>query len=74
MSIYELVAARSWEYGHRVQDVVGPNKARALVATRQKIAIELFDGHDLTYGQIGKALGGRHHTTILWLLRGGRHK
>jgi hypothetical protein len=54
-------------------EVFGPKRYPRLVHTRRIIAGGLRRmGASLT--EIGRALGGRHHTTILSLLRGGKGK
>ena len=53
------------------KDVLGPCRRAYLVSARTAIARQLR-GHGLSLPAIGRLLH-RHHTTVLWLLRGGRH-
>ncbi len=74
-AIWGYVTARCAELqvGHRA--VRGPSRDWSLVRVRATIATELhLAPWELSNGQIGKALGNRHASTIWALLRGGKHK
>ncbi len=63
------VIARSNELGFPSDEVRGPSRQRELVRARAVIAHELrLAPWELSLPAIGRALGGRHHTTILALL------
>ena len=52
-------------------DVRGPSHEAVCVEARRRVARQLrADGW--SYPRIGRALGGRHHTTIMNLLRGAK--
>lgn len=72
-NVREYVNQRSLYFGYSGDVIRGPMRHREYVQVRAKISSELRDlGYSLP--SIGRALGGRHHATILYLLRGGRHK
>ncbi len=67
------VVARSNELGFPSDEVRGPSRQRELVRARATIATELHQAPwELSNGEIGRVLGGRHASTILVLLRGGK--
>lgn len=54
------------------QALRGPQRHQSLVRARAIIATELRQAPwELSLPEIGKAIG-KHHTSVLWLLRGGR--
>lgn len=63
-----LVVVRAAESGVRASDVRGPSRRPAVVRLRAWIAAELRSTWGLSYPKIGRILGGRHHTTIMYLL------
>jgi len=67
-AIAGYVSARCHELCLGPQAVKGPCRSRELVRARAILATELRRAPS-----IGRALGGRDHSTILWALRGGRH-
>jgi len=69
------VMARCHEIGLGLQAVKGPGRKRELVRARSILATELRRAPwELSLPAIGRALGGRDHGTVFWLLRGGKHK
>lgn len=54
--------------GVSADTVRGPGRDRWIVAIRRKIAEMLFEVAKQSYSDIGRMLGGRHHTTIMSLL------
>jgi chromosomal replication initiation ATPase DnaA len=75
MNDFQYVTKRSFELGVDPLDVRGPRRFPRLVRCRRQIATELRAAPWLmSLSEIGHALGGRDHTTILSLLRGGKHK
>ena len=72
-STTDIVGASCAEWGVSRELVVGPRRDRVLVRCRLALALRLRE-HGLTLRQIGQELGGRDHTTIMSLLRGGKHK
>jgi chromosomal replication initiation ATPase DnaA len=75
VSDYEFVTKRATELGSDPQEVRGPRRFPRLVRCRRQIAQELrAEPWRMSLSEIGHALGGRDHTTILSLLRGGKHK
>ena len=74
-AIWGYVTARCGELQVGYRAVRGPDRCRTLVRARATIAQELrLAPWELSLNAIGAALGGRHHTTVLSLLRGGKHK
>jgi chromosomal replication initiation ATPase DnaA len=53
----------------RHEDLVGPCHRRDLVDARAEAATRLFEETDLRLWQIGEILGGRHHSSVIHLLR-----
>lgn len=75
MSDYDYVTIRSNQLGMDPQEVRGPRRFPRLVRCRRQIATELRAAPwSMSLTEIGRALGGRDHTTILSLLRGGKVK
>jgi chromosomal replication initiation ATPase DnaA len=75
LSDFEYVGRRARELGCDGMAVRGPRRFRRLVECRRKIAEELrADPWNMSLREIGIALGGRDHTTVLSLLCGGKHK
>lgn len=69
------VSYRSVYYGASPADIRGPRRDKYFVEVRRKIAGELRAAPwNLSLPHIGRLLGGRDHTTILSLLRGGKHR
>jgi chromosomal replication initiation ATPase DnaA len=59
------------EHGYDPGELRGPRKIQALVSQRRVVAKVLRAAH-WSYPRIGRALGGRDHSCVWWLLRGGR--
>lgn len=69
------VMARCHEMQVGPQAIKGPRRFQRLVRVRQIIADELRRAPwELSLPAIGRALGGRDHSTVFNLLRGGKHK
>lgn len=65
MSAAEYASFRCSELGYSVVDLRSRSRHREHVLVRVQIAKELRAlGH--SYPAIGKALGGRDHTTVMW--------
>lgn len=69
----DIVTSTCASWGIKRSLVIGPLRSRFLVQCRRAIALRLHEW-GLSLGDIGRELGGRHHTTILSLLRGGKHR
>lgn len=75
MNAFQLVTKRSFEFEADPRAVRGPGKSRKLVDIRIAIARELRgEPWGLSLSAIGFELGGRDHSTVLSLLRGGKRK
>jgi len=64
----------SWtaeQLGLAPQEICGNQRTRRLVEARRIIAQFLYE-RGWSLREIGWELGGRHHTTVLYLLRGRR--
>lgn len=57
--------------GYDPEEVRGPSKARAAVERRRAVCFLLRPRYSLP--EIGRAVN-RDHATVLYLLRGGRHR
>ncbi len=74
-SIRGYVIARSNELGFPSDEVRGPSRKTELVRARAVIATELHQAPwELSNGEIGRVLGGRHASSVWSLLRGGKGK
>jgi chromosomal replication initiation ATPase DnaA len=72
-SATDVVRDACSEWGVSVELVTGPGRAKELVRARRALALRLRD-LGLSLSEIGVQLGGRHHTTVMSVLRGGKHK
>jgi len=68
MSPEELVVKRSREGGIPPRVVRGRCRVARVVRLRAWIAAELRADYGLSYPEIGRVLGGRDHTGIMYLL------
>jgi chromosomal replication initiation ATPase DnaA len=69
MSDWDYVTIRSHALGQNPVEVRGPRRFPRLVRCRRQIATELRAAPwSMSLSEIGHALGGRDHTTILNLL------
>ena len=69
----DIVTSTCNEWGVKRSLVIGPLRSKFLVQCRRAIAFRLHEW-GLSLGDIGRELGGRDHSTIWSLLRGGKHK
>jgi chromosomal replication initiation ATPase DnaA len=69
MLLTQIMNATAQKYSTTAQAIRAKGSQRHLVSARREIASELRR-HGWSYPRIGKALGGRHHTTIIYLLAG----
>lgn len=67
MSPPEIIRATAEECGARYADVVGKRRHRSIVGVRA-LAAERLRERNYSLAEIGMALGGRHHTTVMNLL------
>lgn len=67
MSPRETVHAIAAEFGVTYDELVGPRRYQRIVAMRSVVA-ERLRAQRMSLPDIGKALGGRHHTTVMNLL------
>jgi len=72
-NLFEYINAKCREYGYRPTDIRGRSKRTDFVAMRRLIAEDLRS-RDYSLPAIGRALGGRDHSAVWWMLRGGRRK
>jgi chromosomal replication initiation ATPase DnaA len=71
VSAQEAITAVAAEMGLRPGDIVSKRRYRELVQARHRVACMLHDA-GWTTGRIGRELGGRDHSTIVSLLKGGK--
>ena len=67
VNAFLVVERMSFERGLKASDVRGPRRHLELVRARRAICARLRE-EGCSYPEIGRALGGRHHTTIMYLL------
>ena len=68
MTARDIIHAIAAKHGATTTDVLGDRRWRHIVDARKEIAKTLRDEHGWSYKAIGRALGGRHHTTVMNLL------
>lgn len=72
MSLYDVVSNMAHEEGIDIYAVRGSRGPARVSKARARIAMRLrLEPWKLSLPEIGKALN-RHHTSVLWMLRGGR--
>lgn len=69
-----LIVAFASERGTTIEDLRGPDRHRPLVHHRQDCMRFLRDNTDLSLPQIGRALGGRDHTTIMFGIKASKRR
>lgn len=67
-----IIASVSRKHGFSVADMKSPRRERGLVRARNEAAWELKRQTTLSLPQIGKKLGNRDHTTIIYAI--SRHQ
>ncbi len=65
MKAHEVVRQVALLHGVQYRHVLGPRRWSELVRVRKKVARILFDA-GMSYPEIGRALGGRHHTSAMY--------
>lgn len=71
MSDWLRVNTLAFELGYDPEELRGPRKLQALVSQRRAVA-KVLRAQKWSYPRIGRALGGRDHSCVWWLLKGGR--
>lgn len=66
MTPAEIIRRTSEESGAQYWDVIGPRRSRYLVNVRALCALRLR-ARGYSYPEVGSYLGGRHHTTAMYL-------
>jgi len=66
MSTYDIIHAVAQETGVAVQDILSNRRYRSVVTAR-KLAARRLRLLGMSYPEIGRALGGRHHTSAMYL-------
>lgn len=64
-SLADIAAEVAGRHGISVTDLRGPNRRRALSWPRQDFMARALETGRFSLNQIGRFLGGRHHTTVL---------
>ena len=65
----KVLAVAATMFGITIADIIGERKFEFLVKARIYVAVRLRSEYGMSLPQIGRMLGGRDHTTILYLLR-----
>jgi chromosomal replication initiation ATPase DnaA len=59
-----IVQDAAFKFGVPESEIIGPSKSKTTVKARKQVYKQAHsEGYSLT--EIGKFLGGRHHTTVL---------
>lgn len=66
MTAAGILAAVAAESGVSVEDIKGPSRLSVIVSARRIAARRLREA-GLSYPAIGRFLGGRHHTSAMYL-------
>jgi chromosomal replication initiator protein len=66
LSIQDISAAVADYYGVSVDDIIGPGRSRKIARPRQLVMYLAREETDSSLPQIGRALGNRDHTTVLY--------
>jgi len=64
----EIVAAVAHHHGMSVAAIAGRSRVAAIVAARAHAAFELRERAHLTLAEIGRFIGGLHHTSVMHLV------
>ncbi len=64
-SAHDVVRKVSLLHGVQYRHVLGPRRWSELVRVRKEVARILFE-EGMSYPEIGRVLGGRHHTSAMY--------
>jgi chromosomal replication initiator protein len=64
----DLARAVAREWGYSLADLQGWGRTKRVSLARKSLVRALYDGCAMSTTEIGALLGGRDHTTILYLL------
>lgn len=64
-TITDIIGATAVEFGTTAQDIIGPSRRCKHVVARQIVYGLAREMTKLSLPQIGRRMGGRHHTTVL---------
>jgi chromosomal replication initiator protein len=70
----DIIRAVSRRLGFRMRDLRGPRRAHPLTRARQVISLIAHEYADFSLPAIGRSLGRRDHTTILYSVRKARER
>jgi len=70
----DILRATSERTGLRLQDLRGPRRSHPLTRARQLVSFLAHEYTKFSFPAIGRALGGRDHTTILYSVRKARER
>jgi chromosomal replication initiation ATPase DnaA len=60
----QIIEAVSNETGWTVSDIVGPDRTDSLFRARQAACLIMRRCLRMSYPEIGRAIGGRHHSSV----------
>ncbi len=66
VTVEDIMKAVATYFGLQVDDLTGPRRSREIALARQFVMYLTRDMTDLSLPQIGQALGGRDHTTVMY--------
>lgn len=66
VTMHHIIEATSVVHGLSAEDLTSPNRSRRITRPRQQAMYVARQITDLSFPQIGRRLGGRDHTTILF--------
>ncbi len=66
LSVNDIAAAVANYYGITIDEITGPGRTRKIARPRQLVMYLAREETDASLPQIGKALGDRDHTTVLY--------
>lgn len=72
ITMREILDLISDTYGFSIEELKGPRRTKGVVTARQHAMWLMAQQPHLSLPQIGRFLGGRDHTTVLWGVR--RHQ
>lgn len=67
--IQNVVNAAANEYGVTADDIFSNRKSKSIADARSACGFILRHRTQMSFPEIGRALGGKHHTTVMYAVR-----